>query len=101
MALKSNGLNICAFPTPNERVYRNMDTYLLTLHARLRLSQRSLSDADIGILLAFGRIFNTADGLIYFLDRTNIPDCDPQESERLRGTAVNVALLKPCRETKL
>lgn len=68
-----------------------MDTFHLSQHANLRSHQRSLSDGDIRTVLAFGRVFNTADALIYFLDRTNIPDCDPQEAERLRGTAVIVA----------
>lgn len=60
----------------------------LTTHAYLRICQRGLSEADIEVVLCYGRRFYAADAVIYFLGDRDLPAEEIRRYGHLRGAAV-------------
>lgn len=66
-----------------------------TTHAHLRICQRGLSEADIDVVLRYGRRFHAADAVIYFLGDRDLPAEEIRRLGHLRGAAV---ILTPTQE---
>lgn len=64
-----------------------LDSYEVSTHARVRMAQRGLSEADLRYVLRFGRLHYAADAVIYFLCGADIPSADRSEMGRLEGAA--------------
>ncbi|MFN3981155.1 MAG: DUF4258 domain-containing protein [Caldilinea sp.] len=62
-----------------------------TAHARLRICQRGLSEADIDAVLRYGRRFYAADAVIYFLGDRDLPAEETRHIGHLRGVGVILA----------
>lgn len=64
-----------------------VSSYDLSAHARTRLAQRGLSEADLRYVLRFGRLYYAGSAVIYFLGKTDIPTQDRRGCSRLEGVA--------------
>lgn len=62
-------------------------SYDLSAHARTRLAQRGLSEADLRYVLRYGRLHFAGSAVIYFLGKTDIPTQDRRQCSRLEGVA--------------
>lgn len=66
------------------------NTYILTKHAELRMSQRNLSFEDLLIALQFGRKHHRSNTIFFFLGKNNLPKGNEKNFEKLIGTTVVV-----------
>jgi hypothetical protein len=62
-------------------------SYDLSTHARTRLAQRGLSEADLRYVLRYGRLHYAGSAVIYFLGKADIPTQDRRQCSRLEGVA--------------
>lgn len=84
---KAKHIRQCATSAHAGRSDVILDSYEVSNHARIRMAQRGLSEADLRYVLRFGRLHYAADAVIYFLCGADIPSADRSKMGRLEGAA--------------